>query len=101
PPIDAITTARAARPAPPLVPGTPQFGFNTHLMWDGPAAAAADLDRIVAAGQTVVRFDIQWDSFEPTEKGGWNEGFIDRLDQTLGLVEQRGLHPILVVVGTP
>jgi hypothetical protein len=99
--IDTITTARTARQPPPLVPGTPQFGLNTHLMWDGPAVAAADLDRIVAAGQTVVRFDVQWDGFEPNEKGGWSEAYLAHLDQTLGLVEQRGLRPILVVVGTP
>lgn len=101
-PIDAIAGSREARRSPPpLVPGTPQFGLNTHLMWDGPAQAAVDLDRIVAAGQTVVRFDVQWDGFEPTEKGGWDDGFLARLDQTLDLVEQRGLRPILVVVGTP
>ncbi len=102
PPIDASTASRAAWPAPPpFVPGTPQFGLNTHLMWDGPTRAAVDLDRIAAAGQTVVRFDVQWDGFEPTEQGGWNEAFLARLDQTLDLVGQRGLHPILVVVGTP
>jgi hypothetical protein len=100
--IDTTTASGGARPAPPpIVPGALQFGLNTHLMWEGPAKAAVDLERIAAAGQTVVRFDVGWDGFEPTGKGEWSEPYLARLDHTLDLVERRGLHPIVVVVGTP
>ena len=100
-PIDAAAAHGGPRRAPPIVAGAPQFGLNTHLMWEGPAQAAVDLERIAATGQTVVRFDVGWDGFEPTGKDEWNEPFLARLDQTLDLVEQRGLRPIVVVVGTP
>jgi hypothetical protein len=97
----AAAPGQPRRAPPPIVPGTPQFGLNTHLMWEGPARAAVDLERIAAAGQTVVRFDVGWDGFEPTGKSEWSEAYLARLDHILDLVERRGLHPIVVVVGTP
>jgi hypothetical protein len=101
-PVDAIAARSTLTQSTPwFANGAPQFGMNTHLLWGGPARAGVDIERIAAAGQTVVRFDVDWDSVEPTAKGDWDTSYLTRLDQTLDLVEQRGLHPILVVVGTP
>ena len=52
-------------------------------------------------GLTTVRLDVNWDELEPQAQGVRNPEYLNRLDGVMGLIRWYGLHPIVVVVGTP
>jgi hypothetical protein len=91
----ATTPVRRARPGQPL------FGVNAHLLWAGLDRAATDLGRLHDRGLNAVRLDVNWDELEPQAQGAWNPEYLHRLDGVMGLIRWYGLHPIVVVVGTP
>src|SRR4029079_4750627 len=44
---------------------------------------------------------VNWDELEPQAPGVRNPEYLNRLDGVMGLIRWYGLHPIVVVVGTP
>jgi hypothetical protein len=83
------------------LPAGPRFCVNTHLLWFDLQRAATDLDRVRANGLSATRFDVGWDSLEPTARGDWNERYLARLDNVLQLIGERGVRPIVTVLRTP
>jgi hypothetical protein len=97
--ITVLQPARTATATTPQAPG-PAFGVATHLMWHDLRQAKMDLDRIQAAGLSTVRFDVNWEDFEP-EQGKWNRTYLRKLDNVLAEMKARGIRPILVIIETP
>ena len=96
-----VVGAPATLTPTPVASADPRFGTNAHLLYDGLDRAAADLDRIRAAGLGMVRVDVQWDLLEPTTPGAFDDGYLSKLDGVLAQTVTRGTRPIIVVVGTP
>jgi hypothetical protein len=77
-----------------------RLGLATHFMWHDLSSAASDLDRLQIGGMTVARFDLDWNRLEP-RKGEWDEARLAKLDTILGLMHERGMVPIVVLIETP
>ena len=97
--VDTDTWSTLSRPL--QVVQTPRFGVDFHPLSFGLDKAAQDLDRVKANGLDTVRFEINWDSLEPTSKGAFNAAYLAKLDSVLSLVLDRGLHPIIAILRTP
>jgi hypothetical protein len=93
---DTLTLSRALQ-----VTGDARFCVNTHVLWFSLAHAGRDLDRARAIGLTSVRFDVRWDQLEPAAKGGFDQRYMAQIQSVVDLAIARGLHPLLVLLGTP
>jgi len=73
-----------------------------HLMWADRSYAQidAELDAMASAGARWVRFDVGWHAFEP-QQGEFKSYFVDRLDYIVAGARNRGIEPVVLVIGTP
>jgi hypothetical protein len=78
-----------------------RFGVTAHLLWSDAGTAAKELDVIQANGLDTVRFDVAWDALQPISGDQWDASQLAQLDNVLNLASARGLHVIMVVLGTP
>jgi hypothetical protein len=82
--------------------GTP-VGVSFHCLWPNydDRLRAHVLRKLAAAGITWVRMDVSWARVEDVEKGARNTGYVRLLDRCVAMTLAHGLHPLVVVLGTP
>lgn len=107
------TLVGLASAAPALGAGPPSVGTNIHsLVRDMPPGTANDQQvaddfaAIADLGFDVVRIDVPWAHFEPTDvPPGQSEGYSAnlkmRLDHVQNLAEEKDVELVFVVQGTP
>jgi hypothetical protein len=79
----------------------PRFGVDFHPLSFDLGKAATDLDRVKANGLDSVRFEVNWDSLEPNNKGEYDASYLAKLDAVVGLTQDRGLRPVVTILRTP
>lgn len=105
----ASTRAQAASSAPAATPGPQSLisdtVMDTHFTYDsstwspGNALPAPDLAKISSAkdlNAEYIRFDIWWNSIEPT-RGGWDKGALAYYDLVISTITSNGMRPMAIL----
>lgn len=104
-PSGALPATAAPRAVPPPAPAAraaatlPLYGLSTHFMW---SEWRATLPLMAQHGLRLVRFDVNWDTFQPRPGSQrYDAASLARLDAIMAACEALGLRVILNVDRSP
>ncbi len=76
------------------------YGINWHPMWINDGGQNAEMDLMQQAGIKTVRIDAEWYFMEQSQ-GTYHPTYLERMDNAINGLVQRGIEPEIVVTSTP